>query len=101
MNLQLNLHLYIKKKNKFEKLNINPKHLKLIRSAMVKVVNSDLGTAKNSMINSNKIKMAGKTGTVQVVRISEHDREKGITKNIDREWKKKRSCSICRLCTYQ
>jgi penicillin-binding protein 2 len=33
--------------------------------------------------------MAGKTGTVQVVRISEEEREKGIIKNKDREWKKR------------
>ena len=33
--------------------------------------------------------MAGKTGTVQVVRISEEEREKGIIKNEDRIWKKR------------
>ena len=32
--------------------------------------------------------MAGKTGTVQVVRISEAEREKGLIKNEDRPWKK-------------
>ena len=33
--------------------------------------------------------MAGKTGTVQVVRISELEREKGLLKNEDRPWKKR------------
>ena len=33
--------------------------------------------------------MAGKTGTVQVVRISESEREDGVVKNEDRPWKKR------------
>ena len=46
-------------------------------------------TSKISKIGSPKFEMAGKTGTVQVVRISEAEREKGIIKNIDRDWKKR------------
>ena len=53
------------------------------------VVNSELGTAYKSKLNIKNFKMAGKTGTVQVVRISEDEREKGIIKNKDREWKKR------------
>ena len=56
---------------------------------MQQVVISNFGTAKNSKIGSSKFEMAGKTGTVQVVRISEAEREKGIIKNIDRDWKKR------------
>ena len=56
---------------------------------MSNVVNNELGTAFKSKLNSQSIKMAGKTGTVQVVRISEEEREKGIIKNKDREWKKR------------
>ena len=33
--------------------------------------------------------MAGKTGTVQVVGISDLEREKGLLKNEDRPWKKR------------
>ena len=77
------------KKKNFKNLEISEKNLNIMKKAMSKVVNSDLGTAKNSRINSNKIKMAGKTGTVQVVRITEQEREKGIIKNIDREWRKR------------
>jgi penicillin-binding protein 2 len=33
--------------------------------------------------------MAGKTGTVQVKRISKEQREKGIVDNIDRPWKER------------
>ena len=56
---------------------------------MHNVVNSEFGTAYKSKLNLADIKMAGKTGTVQVIRISEEEREKGITKNKDREWKKR------------
>ena len=56
---------------------------------MSNVVNSKYGTAYNSKLKIKNIQMAGKTGTVQVVRISEDEREKGIIKNKDREWKRR------------
>mgnify|MGYP001466974974 FL=1 len=76
-------------KKNFEKLNINKEHLKFIKKAMEKVVVGKNGTAKNYKIGSKKIEMAGKTGTVQVVRISKAEREKGLIKNEDRPWKKR------------
>jgi penicillin-binding protein 2 len=76
-------------KRKFEKLNINKKHLNYIKNAMSNVVNNELGTAYKSKLKNQNFKMAGKTGTVQVVRISEEERKKGIIKNKDREWKKR------------
>ena len=77
------------KTNKFAKLEINKNHLNYIKNAMSNVVNSELGTAYKSKLKIKNFKMAGKTGTVQVVRISEDEREKGIIKNKDREWKKR------------
>ncbi len=77
------------KKREFKKLNIKDNNLKFLKDAMFSVVNSEFGTAKNSKLNGTKIKMAGKTGTVQVIRISEQEREKGIIKNIDRDWIKR------------
>ena len=56
---------------------------------MERVVNGRNGTARNYQIGSKNIEMAGKTGTVQVVRISEAEREKGLIKNEDRPWKKR------------
>ena len=56
---------------------------------MEQVVIGKNGTAKNYKIGSKKIEMAGKTGTVQVVRISQAEREKGLIKNEDRPWKKR------------
>ena len=75
--------------SKFEKLGINKNHLNYVKNAMFNVVNNDSGTAYKSKLKIQDIKMAGKTGTVQVVRISEEEREKGIIKNKDREWKKR------------
>jgi len=77
------------KTKKFKKLDISKNHLNYIKNAMSNVVNSELGTAYKSKLKIKNFKMAGKTGTVQVVRISEDEREKGIIKNKDREWKKR------------
>ena len=81
--------LLTNKKQKFAKLNINKNHLNYIKNAMSNVVNNELGTAHKSKLKIKNFKMAGKTGTVQVVRISEDEREKGIIKNKDREWEKR------------
>ncbi len=78
-----------KSQNRFEPLNINYKHLDFIKKSMERVVKGINGTARNYQIGSKKIEMAGKTGTVQVVRISEAEREKGLIKNEDRPWKKR------------
>ncbi len=75
--------------NRFESLKINPKHLDFIKKSMERVVNGRNGTARNYKIGSKEIEMAGKTGTVQVVRISESEREKGLIKNEDRPWKRR------------
>ena len=78
-----------KKKRKFDKLNINLEHLNFIKKAMEQVIVGKKGTAKNYKIGSKNIEMAGKTGTVQVARISELEREKGLIKNEDRPWKRR------------
>ena len=78
-----------KNTNRFDPLKINPKHITFIKKSMEKVVNGSNGTARNYKIGSKELEMAGKTGTVQVVRISELEREKGLIKNEDRPWKKR------------
>ena len=86
----VNPSLIIGNDNKnFNDLNINKEHLKFVKKAMEEVVVGKKGTAKKYKIGSKKIEMAGKTGTVQVVRISEAEREKGLVKNEDRPWKKR------------
>ena len=74
---------------KFNDLNIDIEHLNFIKKAMEKVVVGRNGTARNYKIGSKNIEMAGKTGTVQVVRISEAEREQGLIKNEDRPWKRR------------
>ena len=78
-----------KNKKNFKDLNINPTHLEFIRKSMEKVVTGKKGTARKYKIGVPNFEMAGKTGTVQVVRISELEREKGLLKNEDRPWKKR------------
>ena len=74
---------------KFNNLDINQEHIKFIKKSMEEVVLGKKGTAKKYKIGSKKVEMAGKTGTVQVVRITKEEREKGLIKNEDRPWKKR------------
>jgi penicillin-binding protein 2 len=66
-------------------LRLNPQHLQIIRQGMVDVVNGSLGTAIHLRRDgSGKVldpayTFAGKTGTAQVKRITEREREMGIT----------------------
>ena len=52
---------------------------------MRSVISSGRGTARKYELNGYGL--AGKTGTVQVKRISKAEREEGIIDNIDRRWK--------------
>lgn len=70
----------------FPPLDISPAALAVIREGMFKVTNGGLGTARKYNLEKSFGGMAGKTGTVQVKRITKAQREKGIVKNIDRPW---------------
>ena len=70
----------------FETIGIHPPHLDLIVKAMAAVSNSPYGTAYRSRIKEPGFQLGGKTGTVQVRRISKAERETSIKKNKDREW---------------
>ncbi len=61
-----------------ETLNFNPIFLKAVRSGMYDVVNKKEGTAYGSRLDYSGQKMAGKTATTQVRRISMQEREKGV-----------------------
>ena len=78
-----------KYQKRFKPLNINTQHIDFIKKSMEKVVEGTNGTARNYKIGSKDLEMAGKTGTVQVVRITEAEREKGLIKNEDRPWRKR------------
>ena len=70
-------------------LGITPSHLKLVRQAMEGVTANPLGTAFKSRIRKLGRQMAGKTGTVQVRRISSLEREEGVRKNEDLPWRER------------
>ena len=69
-------------------LRLDPKHLAIIHQGMSDVVNSGAGTANALRFDpkTNKplepaLQFAGKTGTAQVKRITEREREMGITQD--------------------
>jgi len=72
---------------KLTSLHLPPRHLEIVRQAMSSVVNSPRGTAYRARIKEPGLEMAGKTGTVQVRRISKAERESGVLKNKDLPWK--------------
>lgn len=53
---------------------------------MFEVVNKNRGTAYKARIKEVPYMMGGKTGTIQVRRISAAEREEGVIKNEDRPW---------------
>lgn len=60
-------------------LRLNPQHLAVIRQGMSDVVNTGHGTANALRSKQPEFTFAGKTGTAQVKRITEREREMGIT----------------------
>ncbi len=70
-------------------LKLSSSNVNLVRDAMINVVNHPRGTAFRSRIKQTDMSMAGKTGTVQVRRISKAERELGVIKNRDLEWKER------------
>jgi penicillin-binding protein 2 len=67
-------------------MDISEKGLNFIRRSMYSVVNDFDGTAFKSRLSSN-YKMAGKTGTSQVRKISLEERESGVLKNEEIDYK--------------
>jgi penicillin-binding protein 2 len=67
-------------------LGISKKSLAAVRQGMFSVANVPGGTAYKSRIPEKRWRMAGKTGTSQVRRITLREREKGIVKNEKRPW---------------
>jgi len=73
---------------KFTDLGIHTPHLDLIKNAMKNVTSLPIGTAYKSRIRKPGYQYGGKTGTVQVRRISTAERESelGVRKNKDLKW---------------
>ena len=61
--------------DKFTPLYLDPKNIKIVQDAMFGSTNEVMGTSYRSRINNPKYQFAGKTGTAQVKKITERDRE--------------------------
>lgn len=70
-------------------LGLNENTLRRIRASMEDVTNHQRGTAYSSRILTSEAKMAGKTGTSQVRRITEEERARGVTRNEDLPWERR------------
>tara|TARA_B110000196_G_scaffold126773_1_gene109882 strand:- start:1291 stop:3258 length:1968 start_codon:yes stop_codon:yes gene_type:complete len=63
------------KEEKYEPLYRNPENIKFVQEAMFSSTNEVRGTSYSSRIEDKKYQFAGKTGTSQVKKITEADRE--------------------------
>ncbi|WP_400082644.1 penicillin-binding protein 2 [Yoonia sp. R78084] len=72
-----------------ESLGLNENTLRRIRASMEDVCNHRRGTAYGSRIIDEAHKMAGKTGTSQVRRITPEERAAGVTRNEDLPWERR------------
>ena len=70
-------------------LGLNENHLRRIRQAMYDVCNTERGTAYSSRIVAEGMRMAGKTGTSQVRRITPEERARGVISNDDLPWERR------------
>ena len=79
-------------KKEFQPLYRNPENVKFVLDAMFKSTNEIYGTSYSSRIDDPKYQFAGKTGTSQVKRITEEERELDLDisqipyKNRDHAW---------------
>ena len=71
----------------FPALGIEPRHLALVLDGMSAVVNEQGGTAYAARITDPALAMGGKSGTSQVRRISQSERDRGVRKSTEIPWK--------------
>jgi len=67
-------------------LGVSEASLRLVRRGMDDVVNGPTGTARGVRVEDEALAFGGKTGTAQVRRISERERQTGVRKNEDVPW---------------
>ncbi|WP_439156010.1 penicillin-binding protein 2 [Yoonia sp.] len=72
-----------------ESLGLNENLLRRIRASMDDVCNHQRGTAYRSRILKEDYRMAGKTGTSQVRRITPEERAAGVVRNEDLPWERR------------
>jgi penicillin-binding protein 2 len=74
------------KSKPFAKLKTSPEHLRHVLAGMDAVTNSQRGTAYGARIVDPEMAMGGKTGTAQVKRITQAERDAGNKKADDVPW---------------
>ena len=79
--------LSAEQKDNIKKISVNKEYLDLVKEGMFDVVNIPGGTAWRSQFDYQGHRMAGKTGSVQVRRITLKERQSGIIKQEDLPWK--------------
>ncbi len=70
-------------------MGLNPAALRVVQQGMDRVVNDLKGTAYASRIADPAQAMAGKTGTVQVRRISQEERDTRLRKQEEKPWRER------------
>ncbi|HCP00975.1 MAG TPA: penicillin-binding protein 2 [Rhodospirillaceae bacterium] len=70
-----------------EYIGVNSRNLKAIMDAMTLVMADPAGTAHRARIKAPGMTMGGKTGTAQVRRITQRERDEGVIKNRDLPWR--------------
>ncbi|HKS88684.1 MAG TPA: penicillin-binding protein 2 [Stellaceae bacterium] len=73
----------------FAALEIDSRHLALVLGGMNAVVNEHGGTAYAARIADPAMAMGGKSGTSQVRRITQYERDHGLRKEADVPWKER------------
>lgn len=73
----------------FASLRVTPRTLSLVLDGMNAVVNEQGGTAYAARIKEPELAMGGKSGTSQVRRISQYEREHGVRKSTEVPWKER------------
>jgi len=73
----------------FPALGITPRYLALVLDGMNAVVNEQGGTAYAARITDPALAMGGKSGTSQVRRISQAERDHGVRKSTEIPWKER------------
>ena len=76
----------VSKNREASPLKIHRKNLNIVLKGMDKVLNGELGTARKVPKTNARFKFGGKSGSVQVRRISLDERESGQLKNKEKPW---------------
>lgn len=74
-------------KDHIKRINVNPNYIDMVKEGMYEVVNIPGATAYGSRFDYHGIKMAGKTGSTQVRRITLKERQTRILKQEELPWK--------------